>query len=104
MGRRCGGKGREVRSMWEGRGVGRRCRGKGRDVRSMWEGRGGGKEVWREGECREEYVGRGRDRVAIVHRSSGWLVAEWLNHSTANRKVAGSNPTIAVGDFLSPRS
>ena len=23
---------------------------------------------------------------------------------TANRKVAGSNPTIAIGDFLSPRS
>ena len=31
----------------------------------------------------------------------GWLVAEWLKHSTANRKVAGSNPTIAIGDFLS---
>ena len=37
-------------------------------------------------------------------RSSGWLVAEWLKHSTANRKVAGSNLTIAIGDFLSPRS
>ena len=31
----------------------------------------------------------------------GWLVAKWLKHSTANRKVAGSNPTIAIGDFLS---
>ena len=29
-------------------------------------------------------------------------MAEWLKHSTANRKVAGSNPTIAIGDFLSP--
>ena len=33
--------------------------------------------------------------------SCGWLVAEWLKHSTANRKVAGS---IAIGDFISPRS
>ena len=32
------------------------------------------------------------------------LVAEWLKHSTANRKVAGLNPTIAIRDFLSPRS
>ena len=29
---------------------------------------------------------------------------EWLKHLTANRKVAGSNPIIAIGDFLSPRS
>ena len=27
-------------------------------------------------------------------------MAEWLKHSTANRKVAGSNPTIAIGDFF----
>ena len=31
-------------------------------------------------------------------------MAEWLKHSTANRKVAGLDPTIAIGDFLSPRS
>ena len=42
---------------------------------------------------------------ALDHNYMGWLVAEWLKHSTANRKpVAGSNPTIAIGDFLSPRS
>ena len=29
------------------------------------------------------------------------LVAEWLKHSTANQKVAGSSLTIAIGDFLS---
>ena len=27
-------------------------------------------------------------------------MARWLKHSTANRKVAGSNPTIVIGNFL----
>ena len=30
----------------------------------------------------------------------GWWPLEWLKHLTANRKVAGSNPTIAIGNFL----
>ena len=29
-------------------------------------------------------------------RVSAWLVAEWLKHSTANRKVAGSSPIISL--------
>ena len=29
------------------------------------------------------------------------MVAEWLKHSTANGKVAGLSPTIAIGDLLS---
>ena len=31
----------------------------------------------------------------------GWLVAGCLKHSTANQKVAGPSPTIAIGGFLS---
>ena len=27
-------------------------------------------------------------------------MAEWLKHSTANQKVAGSSATIAIGDFF----
>ena len=40
----------------------------------------------------------------FVTSSTSYRTAGWLQCLTADRKVAGSSPTIARGDFLSPRN